>query len=86
MALDLNALQQAVLTALKKAKDTPPPDDPSQSDQVQSQILVQLSQDLSAAIDTYVRGAVVGGVAVEVQDNAHVVIGSGTQVGTVSLQ
>lgn len=86
MPLNLSQLETAVFNALKKAKETPPPEDPNESDQIQIQILEQLAQDLAAAIDAYVRGGVVGGVSVEVRNSAHVVIGTGQQTGTVSLQ
>jgi hypothetical protein len=87
MPLEKNSLQAAIKAAFQKAKETPPPDDPSQSDQVQEEILDTLSQDLADAIEAYVHGGDVGGVTVTVRDIANVnVIGTGTQAGTVKIQ
>lgn len=86
MPLDVTTLKTAVKAAFQKAKTTPPPSDPSQSDQVQTQILDQLSQDLANAIQVFVQSGDVGGVFVTVKDNANNPLGSGTQVGTVKIQ
>ncbi len=86
MPLDLNSLQSAVKAAFLKAKNTPPPADPSQSDAVQAQILDTLSADLAAAIQAYVQSGDVGGVSVKVVDNANNPLGTGSQVGTVKIQ
>jgi len=86
MPLDTAALQTAVKAAFKKAKDTPPPGDPAQADQVQEQILTQLAQDLAAAIDTFVKSGDVTGVTVQVRNTSNVLIGTGTQTNTVKVQ
>ena len=86
MALDNSTLQTSIQAAFKKAKDTPPPADPSQADQVQEQILAQLAQDLSAAMKTFVLGADVVQVAVQVVNPANQPIGTGAQTGTGKLQ
>jgi hypothetical protein len=86
MALDVSTLQSAIHAAFKKAKDTPPPSDPSQADQAQEQILTQLAQDLSAALNTFVRGGEIVQLTVQVKDNANVVIGTGTQTSTNKIQ
>lgn len=87
MALNTGQLQTDIRAAFAKAKSTPPPADPSQADQVQEQILTQLSQDLSAAITGFIQGGDVVGVAVTVTDiNTHAVIGAGTQTGVGKVQ
>jgi hypothetical protein len=86
MPLDTISLQTAIKAAFKKAKETPPPADPSQTDQVQEQILAQLAQDLADALNTFVLGAAVVGVKVNVVNTANQPIGTGTQTGTGNLQ
>jgi hypothetical protein len=86
MALDVNALQTAIHAAFKKAKDTPAPSDPSQAGDLQEQILTQLAQDLSAAVNTFLTGGDVVQVTVQVKDAANTVIGTGTQTGTGKIQ
>jgi len=85
MPLDQATLQTAIHTAFKKAKDTPPPSDPSQSDQTQEQILTQLSQDLAAAVNAFVLSGDIGGVVVAVVNTSNQPIGTGTQTGTVKM-
>jgi hypothetical protein len=80
MPLNKPDLQTAIKTAFKKAKDTPPPSDPSQADQTQEQILTTLAQDLADAINTFVLNADVAQVTVQVKDNTSAVIGTGTQL------
>jgi hypothetical protein len=86
MALNTAQLQTSIKAAFEKAKKTPAPSDPSQADQVQEQILTQLSQDLSAAINAFVLSGDVVQITVQVQDNAHNVIGTGTQTGSGKVQ
>jgi len=86
MPLDISSLQTAITTAFKKAKSTPPPSDPSKSDQVQEQILTQLGLDLASAVNAFVRGADVIGVTVAVVDPSNKPIGTGTETGTGKLQ
>lgn len=86
MALDTSTLQTAIKAAFKKAKDTPPPSDPAQADALQEQILTQLAQDLSAALNTFVRSGDVVQVAVTVVNNANAPIGTGTQTGVGKVQ
>ena len=62
MPLDATTLQSAIKAAFEKAKSTPPPADPTQTDKVQETILSTLSQDLANAIDAYVKGAAVNGI------------------------
>ena len=81
MALDTVTLETAIKAAFKKAKDTPPPSDPSQANAAQEQILTNLAKDLTAAIRAFVTGGDVVQVAVEVRNNANVVIGTGNQTG-----
>ena len=86
MPLNVNALQTAIHTAFKKAKDTPPPADPSQSDQVQEKILTDLARDISAAVNTFVTGGDVANVTVSVTDLTNNPIGKGTQTGFGRIQ
>jgi hypothetical protein len=86
MPLNKTDLQKAIKDAFKKAKDTPPPSDPGQADQVQEQILTQLAQDLTNALDTFVRSGDVLQVTVQVRDNANNVIGTGTQTTAGKVQ
>jgi len=79
MPLNKPNLQTAIKAAFKKAKDTPPPSDPSQTDQTQEQILTTLAQDLADAINTFVLNADVTQVTVQVKDLGSNVIGTGTQ-------
>lgn len=74
MALDKNALRDALKAAFQAGLDDP---DWSQDDAAQA---------LADAIDAYVRAAAVVNVTVNVFDVGHVQIGTGTQVGTGSLQ
>jgi len=80
MPLDVNTLQSSIHTAFKKAKDTPPPSDPTQAGQAQEQILTQLAQDLSAAMNTFVQSGDVVQVTVQVTNASNQVIGTGTQI------
>jgi hypothetical protein len=77
--LDASTLTTAIHAAFKKAKDTPPPADPSQADQAQEQILTQLAADLTSAIDTFVKSGDVVDVSVQVTDLTSHLIGTGTQ-------
>jgi hypothetical protein len=86
MPLNKNSLQVAIKAAFKKAKDTPPPEDPNQADQVQEQILTDLAQDLANAVDAFVRSGDVNDVIVQVRDNAAVVIGTGTQTNVSKVK
>ena len=86
MALNTTALQAAIKDAFKKAKQTPPPSDPNQADQVQEQILTDLAKDLADAVNAFVVGAAVIGVTVNVVNQANQPIGTGTQTGTGTLQ
>jgi hypothetical protein len=70
MPLDADTLKTAIKAAFGKAKATPPPQDPKDTDKVQETILDTLSQDLAAAIDAYVKAAQVAGVKVQVLDPA----------------
>ena len=74
------------LAAFKKAKDTPPPSDPAQANQLQEQILTTLSQDLANAISVFVAGGDVTGVRVVVVNASNVQIGTGAQTGTGKVQ
>jgi hypothetical protein len=74
MALDKNALRDALKAAFQQGLDDP---DWSQDDAAQA---------LADAIDAYVRAAAVVNVTVNVFDPGQVQIGTGTQVGTGSLQ
>jgi hypothetical protein len=86
MALDKNTLKTKIEAAFKKAKETPPPSDPSESGKVQDQILAQLAVDLSDAIDAFVKSGDIAGITVQVRDLANNIIGNGTQTGTVKVQ
>lgn len=86
MPLDKTTLQSAIKAAFKKAKDTPPPDDPNDASQVQEQILTDLSADLANALDAFARGADVVQITVDVKNNASVLIGTGTQTGVGKIQ
>lgn len=86
MALNKNNLQAAIKTAFEKARNTPPPNDPAQAEQVQAQILDTLSADLATAILAFVTGGDVVGVKVDVRNASNVLIGTGTQTGTGSIQ
>jgi hypothetical protein len=91
MPLDTASLTSAIKAAFKKAKDTPPPVDPSQADQAQEQILTQLAQDLTGALTAFVQTADVTQVTVQVTSNGvaianGVVIGAGTQTKPGKLQ
>jgi len=86
VALDVNTLQSQIHAAFKTAKDTPPPSDPNQAGQTQEQILTQLAADLSSAFEAFVKGGDVVQVTVSVTDQAHNVIGAGTQTGVGKIQ
>ncbi len=86
MGLDTPTLQTAIHAAFKKAKDTPPPADPSQADQAQEQILTQLAQDLASALTTFVQSGAVVNVSVQVRDASNVILGTGTQTGPGQIQ
>ncbi|WP_437594137.1 hypothetical protein [Sorangium sp. So ce1000] len=86
MALDQTTLQSAILAAFKKAKNTPPPPDPSQASAVQEQILTQLAQDLADAMSQFVKGGDVIGVTVDVSNTGGTKIGTGTQTGTGKIE
>jgi hypothetical protein len=73
MSLDKNKLSQDLKTAFKNAKDNLWSSD-------------QAAEAIAAAIDGYVKAAVVAGVRVDVVDPANQPIGTGTQTGTVTIQ
>lgn len=73
MPLNKAALKQAILTTFETAK-------------VQEWTSEQVAGALADAIDTFVRGADVVGVTVEVRNNAQTIIGTGTQTGTGDIQ
>lgn len=74
MALDKNALRDALVAAFQQGLDDP---NWTQDDAAQA---------LADAIDTYVRAAAVVNVTVNVFDLGNVQIGTGTQVGSGGLQ
>ena len=86
MPLDTDTLTEAIKAAFEKAKQTPPPENPDDSDQVQDQILTQLAVDLANAIDTFVRSGDVTGITTEVTDLGNNPIGAGTQTGTGEIE
>lgn len=88
MSLDKEALKQAIKQAFEKAKKTEAPKDPDPKkiDELQNQILNQLSQDIADAIDQFVKGGAVTNITVEVKDRSNTVIGSGTQTGTGKIE
>jgi len=86
MALDKNILQAAIYDAFEEARKTDAPDDPSQTEKVQQELLFNLSTALASAIDVFVRSGDIDGVMVEVKDTANAnVIGTGTQTDTVHM-
>ena len=86
MPLQTTQLQDAVKAAFKKAKDTPPPSDPAQADQVQEEILTQLAADLAEAIEAFVKSGDVKGVKTDVQVDLGTGKGQGAQTGTVKIE
>lgn len=74
MALDKTALSDAFKTAFRQGMDNP------------AWTKEDAADALADAIDAYVRGAEVVGVAVDVVDLASNPSGTGTQTGTGSLQ
>jgi hypothetical protein len=74
MPLDKTALRDALKAAFQQGLADP---DWTQDDAAQA---------LADAIDAYVRAAQVVGISVNVVDAGNVQIGTGTQVGTGSLQ
>jgi len=86
MALNKNTLQAAIKTAFEKARNTPPPADPAQAEQVQKQILDTLSADLANAILAFVTGGDVVDVVVQVKNTSQVVIGTGAQTAPGKIQ
>jgi hypothetical protein len=81
MPLDRTILENAVKAAFKKAKDTPPPENPADADKIQEQILTDLSRDLANAVNTFVQSGDVTQVAVQVTDDFNNQIGKGIQTG-----
>jgi hypothetical protein len=81
MSLNKTDLRNAIKAAFKKAKETPPPEDPADTDQTQEKILTDLSTDLANAVEAFVLSGDVKQVTVEVKNNANTVIGVGTQTG-----
>ncbi len=73
MPLDRNALATALAAGFQQGID-----DPNWSGD-------KAAQAMADAIDAYVRGAQVTGVATQVVDAASAPIGTGTQVGTGGL-
>ncbi len=73
MALDKNALAQALKDTFNNAKANSWSSD-------------QVSDALATAIDTYVTGAAVVGVSVNVVNSGNQPIGTGAQTGTGTLQ
>ncbi|MEM7305813.1 MAG: hypothetical protein AAF682_04050 [Planctomycetota bacterium] len=74
MALDKNALRDALIAAFQQGMDDP---DWSQEDSARA---------LAEAIDAYVRAADVRSVVVDVVDPGGAPLGSGTQVGSGTLE
>ena len=74
MALDKSALCDALKAAFQQGMENP---DWTQDDAAQA---------LADAIDAYVRGAEVVGIAVDVFDAGSTQIGTGTQTGNGTLQ
>jgi len=86
LALQTTALQNEIKAAFKKAKDTPPPEDPDDADQLQEDILTDLAADLAAAILAFVRSGDVVGVKTDVQVDTNTGVGQGTQTGVGRVQ
>ena len=86
MALQTTALQNEIKAAFKKAKDTPPPEDPADADQLQEDILTELAADLAAAILAFVQSGDVAGVTTDVQVDTSTGRGQGTQTGVGRIQ
>jgi hypothetical protein len=86
MPLDVSTLNSSILQAFQDAKKTPPPSDPSQASNVQDQILTNLAQALSSAINVFVRSGDVVQVTVDVTDPTNKKIGTGTQTGVGKIQ
>lgn len=85
MSLDVNTLRSAIFAAFKKAKETPP-GDPNKADQLQAQILTQLAQNLSAAVQNFVRSGDVVQVEVQFTDPTTNKLITAKQTGTGKIQ
>ncbi len=86
MALDLATLRSQILAAFVTAKDTEPPADPADAAALQDEILEQLSTDLAAAIDGFVRGGQIAGITTDVVLDLPSETGTGTQSAPVNVQ
>ena len=86
MPLNINTLQTAIKQAFEKAKNTPPPADPNQADQVQDEILTQLAQDLATAVNNFIRSGDVVGITTAVVLDIPNETGVGTQTGVGRVQ
>jgi hypothetical protein len=86
MALDKKNLQKQIHAAFKKAQETPPPNDPKDSDTVQKQILIELAQDIANAIDSFVRSGAVVGITTHVILDIPNETGTGKQTGPGSIK
>ena len=74
MALDRNALRDALITAFEQGMDN--------SEWTKE----DAAQAMADAIDAFVRGADVVGIEVEVVDDSDMHLGTGTQIGTGTLE
>jgi hypothetical protein len=74
MALDTNALRDALVVAFEQGMD-----DPGWTKE-------DAAQAMADAIDAFVRGADVLGIEVDVVDAGNTHIGTGTQIGTGRLE
>ena len=86
MPLQTTVLQDQIKAAFKKAKDTPPPDDPADADQLQEDILTELAADLAVAILAFLQSGDVVGVRTDVQVDTSTGRGQGTQTGVGRIQ
>jgi len=86
MTLDKPRLEEKIKDAFVKAKETPPPEDPAESEQLQDQILTDLARDLAEAIREFVADGEVMGVTSEVELDIPNNTGQGAQVGSVKVQ
>jgi len=84
MSLDKEALKTKIKEAFEKAKNTPPPEDPNETENIQNETLTQLAVDLSNAIDAFVKSGDVVNVGVEVEVEVKDINGNpiGTGIGT----
>jgi hypothetical protein len=74
MGLNKNTLTTQIKAAFKKAQETPA-GDPDKSAETQEKILQQLSADLAAAIDAFIRSGDVTGVKIKLDNTVQ----TGTQ-------